>query len=193
MEVLLTIMRTGREADDVGGARGVTARESDILSVAVRVLHDRHGGDPQPPVIADLARPAARRARRGAYGGGLGRPGKRRALQGAGSRPSGRPARVLEPHDEVRPSVRRPDHRAHRPVQARGLRYQRPGPVGRRCGRRRAGDHVDERVRREERRRRARRGGIAAPAQPRDHHGRDAPRFARPAPSWSKSSTCSPV
>ena len=54
MEVLLTIMRTGREADDVGGARGVTARESDILSVAVRVLHDRHGGDPQPPVIADL-------------------------------------------------------------------------------------------------------------------------------------------
>lgn len=54
MEVLLTIMRTGREADDVGGARGVTARESDILSVAVRVLHDRHGDDPQPPVIADL-------------------------------------------------------------------------------------------------------------------------------------------
>ena len=49
MEVLLTIMRTGREADDVGGARGVTARESDILSVAVRVLHDRHGGDPQLP------------------------------------------------------------------------------------------------------------------------------------------------
>lgn len=34
--------------------RGVTARESDILSVAVRVLHDRHGDDPQPPVIADL-------------------------------------------------------------------------------------------------------------------------------------------
>lgn len=32
----------------------MTARESDILSVAVRVLHDRHGGDPQPPVIADL-------------------------------------------------------------------------------------------------------------------------------------------
>lgn len=54
MEVLLTIMRTGREADDVGGARGVTARESDILSVAVRVLYDRHGDDPQPPVIADL-------------------------------------------------------------------------------------------------------------------------------------------
>ena len=54
MEVLLTIMRTGRENDDGGGARGVTARESDILSVAVRVLHDRHGDDPQPPVIADL-------------------------------------------------------------------------------------------------------------------------------------------
>lgn len=82
MEVLLTIMRTGRENDTDAGARGVTARESDILSVAVRVLHDRHGDDPQPPVIADLARPAARRARRGAYGGGLGRPGKRRALQG---------------------------------------------------------------------------------------------------------------
>ena len=32
----------------------MTARESDILSVAVRVLHDRHGDDPQPPVIADL-------------------------------------------------------------------------------------------------------------------------------------------
>ena len=54
MEVLLTIMRTGRENDTDAGARGVTARESDILSVAVRVLHDRHGGDPQPPVIADL-------------------------------------------------------------------------------------------------------------------------------------------
>ena len=54
MEVLLTIMRTGRENDTDAGARGVTARESDILSVAVRVLHDRHGDDPQPPVIADL-------------------------------------------------------------------------------------------------------------------------------------------
>ena len=54
MVVLLTIMRTGRENDTDAGARGVTARESDILSVAVRVLHDRHGGDPQPPVIADL-------------------------------------------------------------------------------------------------------------------------------------------
>ncbi|KFI89599.1 ATPase, partial [Bifidobacterium saguini DSM 23967] len=54
MEVLLTIMRTGRESDADAGQRGVTARESDILSVAVRVLYERCGGDPQPPVVADL-------------------------------------------------------------------------------------------------------------------------------------------
>ena len=53
MEVLLTIMRTGREGD---GERmmGVSARESDILSVAMRVLYERFGDMPQPPVAADL-------------------------------------------------------------------------------------------------------------------------------------------
>ena len=192
MEVLLTIMRTGREADDVGGARGVTARESDILSVAVRVLHDRHGDDPQPPVIADLRdllREGPDEVRMAAVWDDPENDELYRAqVRGLLADLHGFSNRMTK----LRPSVRRPDHRAHRPVQARGLRYQRPGPVGRRCGRRRAGDHMDERVRREERRRRARRGGIAAPAQPRDHHGRDAPRFARQ-PSWSKSSTCSPV
>ena len=50
MEVLLTISRTGREE----GRRTVSDVESNVLSTALRILHDRTGDDPRPPVISDL-------------------------------------------------------------------------------------------------------------------------------------------
>lgn len=50
MEVLLTISRTGREE----GRRTLSDVESNVLSTALRILHERTRDQALPPVIADL-------------------------------------------------------------------------------------------------------------------------------------------
>lgn len=50
MEVLLTISRTGRS----NGSRIVTDVESNILSTALQVLHEKTGDATMPPVVSDL-------------------------------------------------------------------------------------------------------------------------------------------
>ena len=192
MEVLLTIMRTGRENDTDAGARGVTARESDILSVAVRVLHDRHGDDPQPPVIADLRdllREGPDEVRTAAVWDDPENDELYRAqvrglladLHGFSNRMT-KFGRLFGDQTTARIDLSRPVD-----FDISALAQSGDDVVAAVLG-----DHMDERVRREERRRRARRGGITAPAQPRDHHGRDAPRFARQPPHGRKARPAHP-
>ncbi|QOL35479.1 ATPase [Bifidobacterium lemurum] len=50
LEVLLTISRTGREE----GRRTVSDVESNVLSTALKILHERTKDDPLPPVVSDL-------------------------------------------------------------------------------------------------------------------------------------------